>query len=531
MKGECFKQMGNVEKSSEIINEAKEEISIPFLSDWEATEETNYIEFKGDYAEAHYDHFLGLNKENKLGIFIVKKNHYKERMDDICKVINYFETFFDEGQELFHSTLSVKYIIDQKPKLKITAFQKMIMDRVVTDSFVKKIKTMTEYLYRINIDTDSEGRYKNTPKITNVQAKSIVAISFAIRCILPLSIHYSDTNNNFVNKKDYINCFDKIIMKVIKRFEKDDVEVFNDICRFVKYRVDRFWNQDIGICLKKKQLYGITKEIYLEEVIHEVILVKSLYKLDYNRSVVSFIDGVIFLYHYNFKIENFKSKPIELDTQETSDDDNERLTHAEAIEMSVYRIDESNALINEVNTANVLKTIRKKFANIPISEEEFKFYAENVRISPVTKLFLENFYTRFFFDSNAVINVNRDVTIELLIYMKKYLRLRGLVLIPQLCTAKVNGKYKENIIKNSKFKEKINTSDIWKNIINEGYSYISELNKKDDYIDKKISSFINSSFELVEFDSEDNGKIIEDINQDRIIYEFSLFLSIILIHK
>ena len=144
---------------------------------------------------------------------------------------------------------------------------------------------------------------------------------------------------------------------------------------------------------------------------------------------------------------------------------------------------------------------------------------------------MENFYTRFFLDSNAVLDVNRDITIELLIYMKKYLRLRGLDLISCLCTAKVNGKYKENTIKNSKFKEKINTSDIWKNIISEGYAYISELNQKDDYIDKKISSFINSSFELVEYDSEDNGRIIEDINQDRIIYEFSLFLSIILIRN
>ena len=519
------------EKGTSIINNVKGETEIPFLADWEPSAENIYMEFKDDYVEAHYDNFLGLNKDNKLGVFIIEKNHYKERMDEICKVINYFETYFDEGQELFHSTLSVKFTIDQRPKLSIKAFEKMVIKRVVTDSFVANIKNMTDYLYTINIDTDSEGRYKNTPKITNAQAKLIVAITFAIRCILPLAIHYSDTNNNFVNKKDYIECFDKIIMKIIKKFEKNDIEVFNDICRFVKYRVDRYWNQDIGICLKKKQLYGITKEIYQEEVIHEVVLVKSLYKLDYDRSVVSFIDGVIFRYHYNFKIENFKFKPIELDAQENSDDDSERITHAEAIDMSVYRIDESNQLINEVNIVNVLKDIRKKFSNIPISQEEFEFYSNNVRISSVTKLFLENFYTRFFLDSNAVLDVNRDITIELLIYMKKYLRLRGLDLISCLCTAKVNGKYKENTIKNSKFKEKINTSDIWKNIISEGYAYISELNQKDDYIDKKISSFINSSFELVEYDSEDNGRIIEDINQDRIIYEFSLFLSIILIRN
>ena len=498
----------------------------PELSEWEPKDEEIYFQFENDYVKARYDHFLGLNNDNKLGIFVIKKNHYKDRMNDICAVNNYFLSYFDEKKELLHSVLSIKYIIDQKPLMSIDAFQKMIMKRVVTDSFIENINRMTDYLYTINIYSDAEGRYRSTPKITNIQAKMIVAVSFAIRCILPLCIHYSDTNTNFVNKKDYINCFDKIIMKLIKRFETEDVKIFNAICKFVKYRVDRSWNADIGICLKKKQLYGITKETYLEEVIHEVILVKSLYKLDYNRSVVSFIDGVIFLYHYNFKIENFKFKPIEIDENEASDDDSERLSHAEAIEMSVYRIDESNAMINEVNTIKVLKNIRKKF-NIPISENEIQFYKENVKISSVTKLFLESFYSKFFHDSNAVLNVNRNTTIELLIYMKKYLQLRGMILIPQLCTAKVRGKYKENAIKNSKFIEKVQTSDVWNNIIKKKFTYVSELNQKEDYLMKKISSFINSTFEFVDFEGPDNGLIYEDIDQDLIIKEFSLFLSII----
>lgn len=278
-----------MKKSGEdiIINNT---ITIPDLLDWKPTEEQIYMEFKDEYVEARYDKFLGLNDNNKLGIYVIKKNHYKERMADICKVINYFLTYFDEEKELFHSTLSIKYIIDQKPLMSMKAFQKMLLSRVITKSFVNKINKMTDHLYVINIDSDSEGRYKSTPKITNIQAKMIVAISFAIRCILPLCIHFSDTNTNFTNKKDYIDCFDSIIMKIINKFETDEVKVFNAICKFVKYRVDRSWNSDIGICLKKKQLYGITKEIYLEEVIHEVILVKSLYKLDYNRSVVSFID-------------------------------------------------------------------------------------------------------------------------------------------------------------------------------------------------------------------------------------------------
>ena len=43
--------------------------------------------------------------------------------------------------------------------------------------------------------------------------------------MLPLCIHFSDTNKNFINKKDYIGCFDKIIMKIIEKFEKDDEKI------------------------------------------------------------------------------------------------------------------------------------------------------------------------------------------------------------------------------------------------------------------------------------------------------------------
>lgn len=514
-----------MENTNIIKEENLQQEEIPFLLNWTAGEENNYMMFRGDYVEANYKLF-GLNENNKLGLFIINKNHYKDRMEDICNTINYFFTYFDKDLELFHSMLHVKFIIDQKPKLSKKAFRNFIIKEIITDSFIKKVKNMMKHLYRIDIDTDAEGKYKNTPKITNEQAKIIVAVSFAIRCILPICIHFSDTNTNFTSKKGYISCFDKIILQVIKKFEKDEVEIFSSLCNFIKYRVDRLWSGDIGICKKKKQLYGITKELYLEEIIHEVILVKSLYKLKYNRSVVSFIDGVIFSYHYNFKIENFKSKPIEIDTKENSTEDSDRISHMEAIEMTVYMVDESNALISDVNSEHVLKHIRKNF-NITISPEEKEFYEEKVRISPVTKFFIETFYNRFFHDPNAILGMEREVIIELLIYMKHYLQYKGMILIPQLCTAKMKGKYKENTIKNSKFIERTTTSDAWINVIQKRFTYINEINQKEDYILKKLSSFINSQFEFIDFNGPDDGLIYEDVDQDLIIKEFSQFLTII----
>lgn len=509
--------------TKDIVEETLE--SVPEFDLWVPQPEQCFMEFKGEYIQAHFEK-LELHPENKLCIFIIKKSHYKDRADDICKVINYFLTYFDKDLKLFEGMLRVKYFIDQRPNISLKAFRKLIMEEIVTKKFVKKIKEMTNHLYTLNIDSDTEGKYKNTPKITNDQARLIVAISFAIRCILPICIHFSDTNNNFVYKKSYIPCFDKIIMKLIREFEKGDIAIFNAIENFVKYRIDRYWKQDNRICFKKKQLYGTTQELYLEEVIHEVILVKSLYKLDYNRSVVSFIDGIIFRYHTNFKIENFKTKPIEIDQQENQGDDSERLSHVEAIEMSVYRVDESNALINEVNTRKVLKSLRKRF-NVDFEEGELEFYYEHMRLSPITDLLLESFYTRFFHDSNAALNVPREVNIELLVRLKKYMLLRQMIILPQLCTARVRGKYRENTIKNSKFIEKIKTSNLWNNIIEEKYSYAKELSDKDDYLLKRFSIFINCQYEFVDFHGPDDGIIFDDIDQDQLIAEFSLFLSII----
>lgn len=513
----------------ETLNETVQEFNTiikPDLNSWVPEEDQLFYVYEDGFVRARYEELLGLNNGSRLSIYVIDKNHYKARMDDVCKHINYFESYYDTNHELFTSTLSVKFIIGQNPNLSINAFKDLVLSRIITPTLVLKLKEMAKDLYQININTDEEGKFKNTPKITNELACQIVAVSFCIRCILPLCVHFSDTNNNFMRKRDYINCFDKIFIKIIKIFEQDDLPIENALCRFVKYRVDHSYNADIVVCQMKKQLYGMVKCVYLEEVIHEVIIVKSLHKLDYNRSVVSFIDGVIFKYHKNYKQENFRFKPVEIEPVENSSDSEEKLSHAESLEMEVYRVDESNALISETNVDKVMKRIEENF-HINISDEEFFFYLRNVKISSVTQMFLHSFYSKFFHDTNAIYSLNLMTTIKLLIYMKKYLQLKGMVILPQLCTARVRGKFKDNVIKNSKFIEKFQSSSVYNNIITTKFKYIRELNPKEDPIIKKLSAFINSSFEFVDYNSEINGMEYTDVNTDLIINEFLLFLSII----
>ena len=494
------------------------------IMQWKPTPDQQYFTEKDGMIIANYlVHYFNVPASRQGLCYIIAKKHYKERIPDLLQHINYFVATYDYDKEYLVATLSIKNYVDRHPTMPQKAFCKMVLSRLVTPSMVNKIKRMALDLYKLNINTDRDGKYKTTPKISNDHARMIVAVSFCIRLLLPICIHFSNTNATFIGKRDYIDCFDRIFMKVIDRFEKDDIQIWNPICRFVAYRVDRTYNTDIVIWQKKKQLYGTTVELYLESLIHEVILVKSLHKLAYNRSIVSFIDGIITHSYTHYRYENFKFKPVEIEDEDSDSDD--YLSHQETMEMQISRVDESNQLINETNTKQVMTEIAQRY-HINIDEEEFDFYFQNMKFNSLTQTILHAFFSKYFNDTNAIRLLDKKNAVELAIYLKKFLQLRGMIILPQIVTAKVKGKFKDTCIKNTKFLEKFTTSSVYQHIISEKYRYIKELNLKEDPIVKMLSTMLNSSFEFVDMDPEVNGKTCDNINPDMMVNELMLFLSI-----
>lgn len=494
------------------------------IMQWKLTPDQQYFTEKDGMIIANYlVHYFNVPASRQGLCYIIAKKHYKERIPDLLQHINYFVATYDYDKEYLVATLSIKNYVDRHPTMPQKAFCKMVLSRLVTPSMVNKIKRMALDLYKLNINTDRDGKYKTTPKISNDHARMIVAVSFCIRLLLPICIHFSNTNATFIGKRDYIDCFDRIFMKVIDRFEKDDIQIWNPICRFVAYRVDRTYNTDIVIWQKKKQLYGTTVELYLESLIHEVILVKSLHKLAYNRSIVSFIDGIITHSYTHYRYENFKFKPVEIEDEDSDSDD--YLSHQETMEMQISRVDESNQLINETNTKQVMAEIAQRY-HISIDEEEFDFYFQNMKFNSLTQTILHAFFSKYFNDTNAIRLLDKKNAVELAIYLKRFLQLRGMIILPQIVTAKVKGKFKDTCIKNTKFLEKFTTSSVYQHIISEKYRYIKELNLKEDPIVKMLSTMLNSSFEFVDMDPEINGKTCDNINPDMMVNELMLFLSI-----
>lgn len=516
------------DKIQEKVEFQPPQLDHPRLNEWVPEDDDLKFIYVDEKVHARFSDIFG-KQFPKFETFKINKKHYKERMTDVCMHINYFMKYYDTKHDFLINVASVKYLIDRNSGMRPNQFKNVLIRTVVTKDFVHDMIHMAKDLYTVNINTDDDGKYRTTPKITNEQAKMLLGISFAIRAVLPLCVHFSNICEYIVSSHDYIKAFDSIFMDIVDRFEKsgdDFFPIFYPLCRFVKYRLERSFNVDSPIWNKKKQLYGITFETVFQNMIHEVILVKSLYKIAYDRSVVSYIDGVVTNSYNHFRFENFKFKPIEIDADSGGSDSDDYLTHAESLEMSIYRIDESNQIINDVNNEMVLKQIYERF-EFDIPQEEFDFYYENCKINNLMQYFLHTFYSGFFHSSTAIQTITRRDTIKLLVILKKYLQAARMVILPQLVTAVVRGRFKENMIKNTRFQEKYESSDVYKSVIEGKFRYIQEIAPKENPIQKKLSTIINSSFILVDYDPEINGRVLTDVPIDTVMDEYYTFLSII----
>lgn len=516
------------DKIQEKVEFQPPQLDHPRLNEWVPEDDDLKFIYVDEKVHARFSDIFG-KQFPKFETFKINKKHYKERMTDVCMHINYFMKYYDTKHDFLINVASVKYLIDRNLGMRPNQFKNVLIRTVVTKDFIHDMIHMAKDLYTVNINTDDDGKYRTTPKITNEQAKMLLGISFAIRAVLPLCVHFSNICEYIVSSHDYIKAFDSIFMDIVDCFEKsgdDFFPIFYPLCRFVKYRLERSFNVDSPIWNKKKQLYGITFETVFQNMIHEVILVKSLYKIAYDRSVVSYIDGVVTNSYNHFRFENFKFKPIEIDADSGGSDSDDYLTHAESLEMSIYRIDESNQIINDVNNELVLKQIYERF-EFDIPQEELDFYYENCKINNLMQYFLHTFYSGFFHSSTAIQTITRRDTIKLLVILKKYLQAARMVILPQLVTAVVRGRFKENMIKNTRFQEKYESSDVYKSVIEGKFRYIQEIAPKENPIQKKLSTIINSSFILVDYDPEINGRVLTDVPIDTVMDEYYTFLSII----
>lgn len=515
-----------------------EETKIPSLNEWvpedkdiifEMCPGANKIKASLDKTDIAGDNENFREKMMFLSAFSIKQKHYMERMADITKVINYFIKFYDDNDEYLTALISLKFHIDSERCKDVKSFQTLLLHTMITPTMTAKLRRMIDDLPTANIETEKSATYKSTPKLTNKDAKNILLLSYYFRLILPITIHWFNlpTTIGVENGKNYIQTFVCIFLAVTTYIGEDTLNVYILIKQLIRHRIEKKYNSDAIIHEKKKEKNGATDVSYCNELADEILLVKSLYKIDYSQSVVSYIDGIIRQNYMQYNIENFKFKTVGISAEEISKDSDDGFSNYEQIENRAYRVNDTTSNIENANIEKCMSDIRYIFRTLDIGDDEFKFYSDNIpRLNSLSRFFLSAFYKKYFRETVFVDIIGRDEAIYLTVVMKHYLQLKGFIVIPQIITS-IMVTEKDNAIKNRKFNEKFDNCAINTELMDTMFSYISEIVDKGDIVKKYVSTIINSTFTWIDYeDPTINGVTVNNLNQDRVIHEFETFLQL-----
>ena len=209
---------------------------------WKPKPEDQIAQFDG---KIFYLRFEKVFKPEKVGIydkFYIKKTSYENQLETIVQYINFFMKFYDTDNEMITNYLTIKFAIDKR-KLFTEENCDQLIDLIYeiffTDSIIEKIKKLVDdnYLDDIESSDDSkkyakkEKKHLESLEFTNQQIKILLRISFGMKCIAPIMLHYAFVNKIKIDKdSDLIYNFYRRLFDI---FTDPGINIYNKLFTYV----------------------------------------------------------------------------------------------------------------------------------------------------------------------------------------------------------------------------------------------------------------------------------------------------------
>lgn len=195
-----------------------------------------------------YVEFDRIFNQTKLGAynkFYIKKSSYEKQLEVIVRYINFFMKFYDTEHEMATNYLKIKYTIDKEKRFTEDNPEELIdliYEIFFSDSIIAKINQLVEDNYLDDIESSEESKkYINKEKkhlesleFTNKHIKILLRISFGMKCISPIMLHYVFMNNIKIDKdSDLIYNFYRRLFDIFT----DGVQLYNKLFVYVSLGV------------------------------------------------------------------------------------------------------------------------------------------------------------------------------------------------------------------------------------------------------------------------------------------------------
>lgn len=505
------------------------------VDEWVSTEEDNIVRPDGKLIVIPFDKIYKAKEIGVLNTFNIIKKSYVDKLDMITHYINYFIKFYDYDNELLVAYAKLKFMIDDTTRHYSTrAFIALVYDILYTDSIVEKIVKMTEDNYYIDVSSKSDIKYNESLEFTNDHAKVLMQISVAIKLMVPILFHFisklktiqrtkkgqgyqvPDIKENKIMYPFYAPLFD------IFKGPNGDIEVYNKLYISTWSKVNENYNRN-RVIWDQRDIYGETELTKMNSLLKNNIICETIFKYVFDYNLINLNHVVTRRQLSYFLLEQYDHTRVEISSKK---DAVTGLSGADKLEMSATKTDESMLIMSELNIKRTIAELERRFA-VTVTDDEIRFYRNRIDINKFRVNMTYYFYAKYFGGYTDLNMLNRTNYLRLLIMLKKRLRYHGFVYLPEILTANIIGRINTRTIRNEKFISKIESSAMYQSLISDKYAPLKELKEvnKSDVILTTLSTLINTTFAMVDYDNPDACGTPIVVDPDAVSDEFLQYLS------
>lgn len=455
--------------------------------------------------------FTSIEKKN-INVFYIPRKAFYTKGDLICNTINIFMKYYDTDNEFITCYLNMKVLADlSNMTYTFTTFLSDLVNRLFSESMVKKIQEFVEEQYRVDLEASVDrDKYKDNPyQFTNKHGKILMAISTAIKLSIPIVCHYYAVRNDQLSHDMMLKRFVYQCFYALFPLFEGDTQMYNKLYATVDKAVSNSEYSDSGMWKRSKNK-GITPTVEKNRIT-KMIIQDLLYKYEF--------DGIIIHLNHASIRYTLGNTLGGKDTHDYSDinmkSSDSKMSGLEQLEMNAARIDERDILIASHGSRNKVKKLMEKY-NVKDDRDVLKFYIDNCELSQIQFQIITQFFADDFRGTENMRFILRDDFYRLLIIMKHELRRRGFTLIPYLISGNQSNKIKGRKM-NFKKLNKIKSIPRYYNLAKQYRDVSKTIN--DEFVTKYISVFINNPLTYVDHKEPELLGVDITVNENIVIDE------------
>lgn len=465
-----------------------------------------------------------------LGTFSMSRVAFKNAIDLIVNYIDYFIEFYDDDKELPSLYIHWKKIIDSgKKTLTPGEYQHMLLKNIFQESNIKKnIYRMVEDNYYIDITVDEKSgrRFESKEDFSNENVKRFLAISMAMKLIIPPSDHYA-TISCFMDQKGsslnglITNLFVDLMYKVGDvRGDDGADELLEKLYIFIEKKAMKHVKDNQPLWEQESALRGVTENSHIDTLIIKFIIYDNFFKLRFNNSMTAFLKSIVNLQlHCTIEVTTYDATPIRIDTTKGPDGIAAGLHKAE---QQLAKIDESMSIIADKALNDIIDKMEKEVGGIDKDEldyyEKYLIHSDWFHSYLLTNMFAKEFDG--FQEQKIMSNIQY---VKLVIIGKRRLLRQGYVELPWLLSSTPQGKLSNRLLRNTRILNKIKASETHQKLMDDKYRCLK--NFKDDEDIAVISKVLNNAYLFNEYEKPELfGEPIE-FDEDVIGAELQQFID------